>query len=94
MYVFEEKMREMDECDMEEFDTLDNSEKAIALSYKMDGGHTRPNSKGIRLARRFYVIYGNNIVSAQLLEVPLINRSRNGAPSRKECVVNDQMSND
>ena len=30
-------------------------------------------------------------MSAQMLEVSLI-RSRNGAPSRKECAVNGQMT--
>ena len=29
--VLEEEMREMDECDMEEFDTLDGSDKTIAI---------------------------------------------------------------
>ena len=29
--VLEEKMREIDECDMKEFDTLDSSEKTIAI---------------------------------------------------------------
>ena len=29
--MFEEEMREIDECDMEEFDTLDSSEKTIAI---------------------------------------------------------------
>ena len=29
--VLEEEMREIDECDMEEFDTLDSSEKTIAI---------------------------------------------------------------
>ena len=43
-----------------------------------------------RLANGFYVIYGNNVLSAaQLLDVSLIGiRRRNGAPSRKGCVVN------
>ena len=54
------------------------------------GGHRRSNGKGIRLAKSFYVIYGNDVMSAQLLEVSLIT-SRNGAPSRKGCVVNGQM---
>ena len=63
-------MRELDGCDMEEFDALDNNEKTIAiLGDQIDGGHRRPNRKGIRLAKRFYVIYGNNVMSAKLLEV-------------------------
>ena len=31
MYVLEEKTRETDECSMEEFGTLDRSEKPIAI---------------------------------------------------------------
>ena len=30
--VFEERMREIDECDMAEFGTLDGSQKTIAIS--------------------------------------------------------------
>ena len=29
--MLEEEMREIEECDMEEFDTLDSSEKTIAI---------------------------------------------------------------
>ena len=29
--VLEEEIREIDECDMEEFDTLDSSEKTIVI---------------------------------------------------------------
>ena len=32
-------------------------------------GDRRQNRKGIGLAKRFYVMYGNNAMSAQLLEV-------------------------
>ena len=39
----------------------------------------------------FFVILGNNVLSAQLLEVSL-TISRNGVPSRKGCVVNRQMT--
>ena len=49
------------------------------------------NSKGIREAKSFYVIYGK-----KLNECPNVGgvsiRSRNGAPSRKGCVVNGQMT--
>ena len=31
-------------------------------------------------------------MSAHMLEVSIINRSRNGAPSRKGCVVNGYMT--
>ena len=48
------------------------------------GGET---GRGIRLAKTFHVIYGNNLLSAQLLEKCPI-RSRDGAPSPKGCMVN------
>ena len=51
----------------------------------------RRNSKGIRQAKRFNVIYEKNVKSAQMLEESLI-WSRNGAPSRKGCVVDGQMT--
>ena len=42
--------------------------------------------------RNVYVIYGENEMSARMLEVSLFCTSRNGAPSRKGCVVNGQMT--
>ena len=65
-------MREIDECDMEECDTLDSSEKTIVTLGEKDGGHRRPNRKGIRLAKNNYVIYENSVLSAQMLEVSLL----------------------
>ena len=42
------EMKKIDEtCDMEEFDTLDNSEKTIAILRDIDGGHRLPDRKGI-----------------------------------------------
>ena len=38
------------------------------------------------MSKQFYVICGKSVMSAQMLEVSI--RSRNGAPSRKGCVVN------
>ena len=37
-----------------------------------DGGHRRPNRKEITLVKSFYVLSGNNLMSAQLLEVSLL----------------------
>ena len=67
----EEAYREIDECDIEEFGTLGISEKTIAMlgdrwwpqAAKQEGGN---------LAKRFYVIYGSNAMSAQMLEVSLL----------------------
>ena len=71
--VLEEELRELNECDMEGFDTLDIiSEKTTAIlgdrrwrqAAKQEGDKI---SKNILL----YVIYGNNVLSAQMLEVSL-----------------------
>ena len=62
--VLEKDMRGVDDCDVEEFDTLDSSERTIAIL-----GDRWPKRKGIVSAKSFYVIYGNDVMSAQLLEV-------------------------
>ena len=87
--VLEEATREISECDME-LGTLDSSEKTIAILGDIDGGQRQRSRKGARASNFFYVINGNNVTSAQLLEVSLLD-VRTGAPSRKGCVVNGQM---
>ena len=52
------------------------------------GGQSR---KGVRLAKMFNVIHGNNVMSAIFVGGVSI-RSRDGTPSRKGCVVNGQMT--
>ena len=56
----------------------------------MDGGHKRQNKKGMRYAKSFNAVYGKYVMNAHMLEVSI--RSRNGAPARKGCVVNAQMT--
>ena len=78
----------IDECDIEKFGTLGIRDKTVAIlgdrwwpqTAKQEGEKTRKS----------YVIYENNEMNAQILEVS--NRSRNGAPSRKGCVVNGRMT--
>ena len=77
--VLEEEMREIDECDMEEFDTLGSSEKTIAIL----GDRWRPQAakqEGDKISKTFLCI-----VWKQRNERPIIGgvsiRSRNGAPS-------------
>ena len=82
-----EEMRKIDECSMEKFGTLDSSEKTIAVlgdrwppTAKLEEGKISKNfPSGIWKRRN---------------ERPNIGaiRSRNGAPSRKGCVVNGQMT--
>ena len=85
-----EEMSETDECDMEEFDTLDSSEKTIAIL----NGRWWPQAakqKGGKISK----IHIDNIWK-QRNERPIVggasNKSRNGAPPRKGCVVNGQMT--
>ena len=86
-------MREIDECYMEEFDTLDSSEKTIAIL----GDRWWPQAakqEGDNISKTFICntqVYGNNVKSAQLLEVSLL-RVGTLLPSRKGCVVNDQIT--
>ena len=42
-----------------------------SLFWEIDGGHRRPIRKGIKIELQIYVIYGNYVLSAQLLEVSL-----------------------
>ena len=44
----------------------------MALLSEIEGGHTRRGKKGTILAEIFYVIYGSNVMSAQMLEVSLL----------------------
>ena len=45
--VLEEETREVDECDMEDFDTLDSSEKNDRYPRRLiDGGHRRAKQEG------------------------------------------------
>ena len=65
-----EGMSKTDECGTEKFGTLDSSDKTIAILG--DSGHRRRNSKGIRRAKSFYLTFGKNVMSAQMLEVSLL----------------------
>ena len=68
--VLKEEMMEIDESYMEEFGTLDYSEKTMAFAY--DGGHRRRNRNGTILAKTFYVMFENNVMNAELLKVCLL----------------------
>ena len=77
---------------MEEFGRLDSGEKTNALL----GDKWWPQGakeEGAKISETFTctIICGNDAMSAQVLQVSLI-RGRNGAPSRKGCVVDGQMT--
>ena len=83
-------MRNLDECGMEEFGRLDSSEKTIAIlgdrwwpqTAKQDGDRiSKPFLRNIRKKRNERPNVGDFSIS-----------SRNGAPSRKGCVVNGQIT--
>ena len=65
------EMSKIDECDTEKFSTLDSSEKTIAIL----GDRWWPQQaqqEEDKANQTFYVIYGNNAMSAQMLEVSLL----------------------
>ena len=88
--VLEEDMRKIDERDIEKFGTLDSSEKTIAVlgdrwwpqTVKQEGDSTRKRFI-CNMWKRRYEPPNNGGVST---------RSKNGAPSRKGCVVSGQMT--
>ena len=84
-----EKMRKIDEGGMEKFGTLDSSEKTTAIL----GDRWWPQKakqEGDKISKKFTC----NMVWEKRNERPNVGgvsiRSRNGAPSRKGCVVNGQ----
>ena len=73
------------------FGTLDNSEKTIAIP-RGHADHKRRNRKGIKVSKKiFNGIDGENVMSAQTLEVSLLGVGT-VLPSRKGCVVNGRMT--
>ena len=88
--VLEEEMKAIDGCDMEEFGTLDSSEKTIAIL----GDRWWPQTAkqvGDKISKKFLCnIWTKRNEHPNVGGVSL--RSRNGAPSRKGCVVNGQMT--
>ena len=88
--MLKEETRGIDECDMEEPDTLDSSEKTIAMLGDRWWSQAA-KQEGDDISKRFLCN-----VCKQRHERPLVGgipiRSRNGAPFRKGCVVNRQMT--
>ena len=48
--------------------------------------------KGDKICKHFYGIHEKSVVSANMLEVSLLGVEMDGAPSRKGCVVNGQIT--
>ena len=65
------KMRKIDGCDMEKFGTLDSSEKTIVILGDRWWPRTTKQEGDTMSKNQIYVIYGKNVMSAQMLEVSL-----------------------
>ena len=85
-----EEMRKLDESDMEKFDRLESSEKTIVIQGDRWWPQTAKQD-GDRKSKQFL-----HKIRKKRNERPndggVSIRSRNGAPSRKACVVNGQMT--
>ena len=84
------EMRKLDECDMEEFGGLKGSEKTIAIL----GDRWWPQAakrEGDRISKQFLCNMCKKCNKRSNVG-GISTRSRNGAPSRKGCVDNGQMT--
>ena len=83
-----QEVRKIDECGMEKFDTLDSGEKTIAIL----GWWPQTTKQGEDKINRKIMcnIWKKRNGRPNVGGVSI--RSRNGAPSRKGCVVNGQMT--
>ena len=85
-----EEMREIDECDMEDYDALDSSEKTVAIPGDR-WWRQAAKQEGDKISKTF-----SCNIREHRNECPIVGgvsiRSRNGAHSRKGCVVNGQMT--
>ena len=88
--VLEEEMRETDECNVEEFGTLDSSEKTIAIL----GDRCWPQAakqEGVKKSKQCLCNIWKQRNERRTVGGVCI-RSRNGAPSRKGCVLTGQIT--
>ena len=85
-----EEMRKLDVCGMEEFGRLEISEKTTAILGDRWWPQTAKQD-GDRISKQFLCnIWKKRNERPHVGSVSI--RSRNGAPSRKGCVVNGQMT--
>ena len=83
-------MRKIDERDMEKFGTLDSREKTIAILGNRWWPH-KAKQQGDTVIKIFLCNIWKKRNERPNVGVVSI-RSTNGAPSRKRCVVNGQMT--
>ena len=85
-----EEMKKLGECDMEEFGRLESSEKTMAVLGDRWWPHTA-KQEGDRISKHFLCnIWKKRNERPNVGGVSI--RNGNGAPSRKGCVVNGQMT--
>ena len=83
-------MRKLDVCDMEEFGRLESSEKTMAILGDRWWPQTAKQD-GDKISKQFLCSIWKKRNERPNIEGVSI-RSRNGAPSRKGCVVNGQIT--
>ena len=85
------EMRKIDECDVEKPGTLDSSEQTTAILLKGDRWWPQTATQEGDMSReKFPCDTWKKRNERPMLEAS--NRSRNGMPSRKGCLVNGQMT--
>ena len=85
-----EEMRKLDKCGMEEFGRLESSEKTVAILGDIWWPQT-VKQDGDRRSKQFICnIWKTRNERPNVGGVSI--RSRKGAPSRKRCVVNGQIT--
>ena len=84
-------MRKIDECGMEKFGALGSSEKTIAILGDKWWPQTAKQEGDEICKKKTCNIWKKRNERPNVGGVSI--RSRNGAPSRKGCVVNGQMAN-
>ena len=78
------------ECDVGNVGTIDSSEKTIAILGEKLWPQMAHQQEGDKISKTcFFVIYGRIVTSPPSVGGVSI-RSRNGAPSRKGCVLSGQ----
>ena len=84
----EEEMRKLDGCGMEEFGRLESTDKIIAILGDRWWPHTAKQDRD-RISNQFLCSIWKKRNECRNVG-GVSTRSRNGAPSRKGCVVNGQ----
>ena len=88
--ALEQELRELDVCDIEQFGRLESSEKTIAIPGNRWWPQTTKQDGNRMIKQSLCNVWKKRNERPNFGGVSI--RSRNGAPSRKRCVVNGQMT--